>query len=593
MKEKPQSSQWNKLLSARIKPLNKRVRSIEKKTIRHAHTYVVQKADRFRSVRRHVIGWLVLVCILMFAAIAQMVFYGRNVADVQSQPGNVYAEGVVDKVNTLHPLYVSTPTAKALQKLIFSGLTSYDQNGRLQNDLAESIVVSEKGKKYTVTLRPHIMWHDGAQLTAEDVVYTVKAMQNPQINSRDYKTWKNITVTSQSSQEVTFTLPSAFGPFNSLLTFSVLPKHILKDIPVENIPESEFSKKPIGSGPFKAVGIQAVDITTGKNAVKLEASDTYWSGRPSLDRFLVYTYSQSKDLLNGLRAHEVSAAVDIPRSQLSQLQKAGYQIHNIPLDSGMFAFLKTDSPILKDVAVRQALVSLTNRQPIVDSQQGKKLEGPIVGQDLPKTSQVSQLPYDTAKALSLFEQAGWKKNAKNLLEKDGVILSLDVIAPNTYEYTSISQELARQWRKVGITVKQQFVDPQQIQQNILKPRAYDVVLYELEIGGDPDVMAYWHSSQRAGNGLNLSNFSSGISDDALLTARLREDSISRDAKYATFAKDWAAQAPAIALYQPTLSYTTFTEVDSLYSTTIVPSIADRFATASRWTISKGMVYKTP
>lgn len=593
MKEKPPSPQWNKLISSRIKPLNKRVQSIEKKSLRHAHKYVVQKANRFRSVRRHVIGWLILITFLMLAAILQMILYSRNVTSVQSQSGGVYAEGVVDKVNTLNPLYASTQTERALQRLIFSGLTIYDETGRLQNDVAESITVSEKGKRYSVILRPDVRWHDGKTLTAADVVYTVQAMQNPNIGSREYNTWKNITVSAANDREIVFTLPSPYGPFRAALTFSILPKHILERIPIETLAESSFSKNPIGTGPFRSASIKTVDITSGKNAVKLEANPRYWAGQPLLNRFIVYTYSKPKDLLKGLSSHEVSAAIDVPMKQADFLSKNDYTRHDVPINSGMFAFFKTDSPLLSDSMVRQALVSATNRVPIARAYHGQQLEGPIVNKQLIKTNQVSQLPFDALRAGQLFDQAGWRKNANNFREKDGKILELSLVAPNTYDYTQLSNRLAKQWRTQGVRIKQQFIDAQQIQQNILRPRTYDIVLYELEIGGDPDVMAYWHSSQRNAGGLNLANFSSGISDDALLTARLRDDMVSRDAKYASFVKDWTAQAPAVALYQPTVSYVSFSSVQSLTSQTIVPTIPDRFSTASTWTVNKTMTYQTP
>ena len=156
--------------------------------------------------------------------------------------------------------------------------------------------------------------------------------------------------------------------------------------------------------------------------------------------------------------------------------------------------------------------------------------------------------------------------------------------------------LASQWRGLGITVTTSIVDPSDTSQNvakdILQPRRFDVLLYQLTIGGDPDVYAYWHSSQ-ATNGFNFSNYANAISDDALVSARSRVEPDLRNAKYLTFARQWMADAPAIGLYQATTQYAYSKSVHALTSDEVLVSPGDRYAGVLYWSVGDRLVQRTP
>ena len=156
--------------------------------------------------------------------------------------------------------------------------------------------------------------------------------------------------------------------------------------------------------------------------------------------------------------------------------------------------------------------------------------------------------------------------------------------------------MAGQWRSLGISVTTSIVDPtdrsQNVVQNILQNRNYDVLLYQLTIGGDPDVYAYWHSSQ-ATNGFNFSNYASSVSDDALLSARSRIEPDLRNAKYLTFARQWLADAPAIGLFQATTQYAYSKSVHALPSDEVLISANDRYAEVLYWSVGDRLVQRTP
>jgi len=152
--------------------------------------------------------------------------------------------------------------------------------------------------------------------------------------------------------------------------------------------------------------------------------------------------------------------------------------------------------------------------------------------------------------------------------------------------------LAQVWYdELNIESDIKVVDPndatQNILQTVLQPRNFDVLVYELSLGGDPDVYAYWHSSQATNNGLNFSNYNNAISDDALESGRSKISAKQRADRYAKFTATWQADAPAIALYQPKFDYIHIRNVNE------VVNPVDRYVDVQYWATEKKSVYKTP
>jgi peptide/nickel transport system substrate-binding protein len=119
------------------------------------------------------------------------------------------------------------------------------------------------------------------------------------------------------------------------------------------------------------------------------------------------------------------------------------------------------------------------------------------------------------------------------------------------------------------------------------------LLYELFIGADPDVYAYWHSSQVGMSGYNFSNYINKTADAALASSRSRLEPELRNAKYKAFARQWLDDAPAIGLYQPVTEYIFNKHVRSIDPKTTLVSSQDRYANILYWSVGQESVYKTP
>lgn len=586
--EPKKSKAWHKFRKIDLKSVDKQSKKVEVATARHARKFLLGRLENLQHIRRHLIGWLLLLIVLISLNVAQVIFDQKYVSVEQPAEGSAYAEGVLGPLDNLNPLFAGSDAEVSATKLIFSGLLNYDTKGHLQTDVAQSVEISPNGKIYTINLKPDIKWHDGKSVTAQDVVFTVHAMQNPQTGARQFSSWQNIEVVANGPGQIVFTLPTSYGPFASALTFPILPEHILGKVPPEQLQENKFRHEPIGSGPFKYVDLQQVDVSKDKKALQLTRYDDYWSGPSKLSRFALYVYSNRDDLVKGIKHREVNAASGV------RVEARGLKSVEVPLNNGVFTLFRTDNPTLKDKNIRKALALGLNRQKLRDQLGGKKpLEGPIINNQTPLANQVAQFGYDFTAANKFLDTSGWVKGSDGIRSKDGQPLELRVVAVDTSNYRKLTKLLAQQWRLLGIKMETQLIDPEQIQQIILRPRAYDILVYELSMGGDPDGYAFWHSSQASGSGLNFSDYVSASADDALITARGRSNFAQRDAKYANFAKRWVEDVPAVALYHSTLNYTTTEGTYSIDQSDSLVSATDRYYNVIDWASEPGIVYNTP
>ncbi len=592
---------WRQFRSIKLdrKQFSKRVRKAETVTQRHAHRFVVKRLDNARLVTREITIWLLLIGGMIAALGVQLLWGQVSYMKIARDDGGRFVEGVVGTVETLNPLYVSTNSEASVSRLVFSSLYNYDKTSSLHQDLATGMTIDETDKVYTVTIRKDAQWHDKTPLTADDIVYTINTIKNPTVRSPLRVNWTDVGVKAIDKYTVQFTLPAVYAAFPYALTFPVLPQHILKDIAPGAIRESTFSRSPVGSGPFEFRRLQPADQLTNHKTVHLAVNDHYYGGRAKLDAFEIHAYETQDDVLKALRRGELAGAAGISVTARDKIDKKSYNVNSEPDDSGVYLLLNTSNPVLKDVKVRQALQAVTDTAAIRKQLSGdvQPLELPILPSQLGTVADIPTIgPANITKAQTLLDEAGWKMNGSYRV-KDGNRLELTVTTTKNSEYEPTVKLVAEQWQRLGIKVNQRVVDASQVSSNfvqdVLQRRNFDVLLYELMIGADPDVYAYWHSSQIGQTGYNFSNYNNKTADALLSSARSRLEPELRDAKYRQFAKQWLQDAPAIALYQPVTLYAADKNVHAVSDSSAYVTLADRYANVQYWTVSNRLVYKTP
>lgn len=556
-----------------------------------------KRLNRLWEVRRFMAAWIALLVILIGGVVLQGRALSGYYQQLQPVPGGTYTEGILGSFTNANPLYASGSVDAAVSRLVFASLFKYDSNNHLVGDLAAGYDVDSTGRIYTVHLRPGLTWQDGQPLTSQDVAFTYQVIQNPDAQSPLINSWQGIDVKAVDPLTVTFTLPNELSSFIFGLTNGIVPQHVLSRIPAAELRSVPFnSSQPVGAGPFKMQNIEVVGDTpdTREERIALVPFDQYHGGRPKLDGFIIRSFHDEKRLEKSFAGRELDGAAGFDTEPDSVKTDTTVTDYDIPLTSGVFAFFKTTEGVLQDAKVRQALVLAANPNEVI---QGlgypviavhEPLLAGMIGFDKSLEQSTNSLPAAT----KMLDDDGWQMGKDGIRTKAGQPLTFKLYSQNTSEYTYVTQVLQRQWRAAGVDV-QVYLEQSSDMQNVLALHNYDALLYGVSLGTDPDVFAYWHSSQadlRSANRLNFSEYKSEVADKSLEAGRTRSDPTLRAIKYKPFLQAWRDDAPALALYQPRFLYLTRGQLFN-FSIKSMNTDKGRYTNAENWMIKQAKVYK--
>ena len=200
---------------------------------------------------------LLLFLGLFFSSLLALliIFYDKN-TEINPGIGGKYTEGVVGSPRFINPLYAQVSDVdRSLVEIIFSGLMQYDNQGKITPDLAEGVEIKDDGKIYEVYLKKGLSWHDGQPISIDDVIFTVKTIQNSDYKSPLRGNYMGVEVEKINEEGVRFKLKTPYAGFIERLTFKILPKHIWENISPQNFLLTNYNLRPVGSGPYKFSGL--------------------------------------------------------------------------------------------------------------------------------------------------------------------------------------------------------------------------------------------------------------------------------------------------------------------------------------------------
>lgn len=500
--------------------------------------------------------------------------------------GGSYTEGALGIPQYINPLYATGSDVESdLTRLVFSGLVRYDGAGNIIPDLAESYTISDDQKTYTFTLRSGITWHDGESFNANDVVFTISAIQNPAYLSPLAMSFAGAAVHSPDERTVIFTLQEPFSPFLAALTVGILPAHIWEEIAPERAPLASFNTKPVGTGPFSF----AKFVKDNKGALRsmtFARNESFYRGTVYLNEITVKFYNDLPELTDAVRNKNVEgASVLAARDAISLAHDGIIALHapNLSQFTGAF-FNQKQSAVLADDDVRRALFLATNRTAVAESATGGNAT-PIVSPLLPgmqgaPTATVPDANSDGAK--TLLEEKGWTySEGATVRSKNAVPLAFTITTIDSPDLLAAAQELERQWESIGASVDVAIVDEITLQTDTIKNHAYDVLLAGERYGAYPDLYPFWHSSQTVSPGLNLCGFANRKVDTAIEEARASADPAKAAEAGQLLDAAFTEEIPAIMLYQPRYIYGIREKISGAdVATVTTPS--DRFTNVEEW-----------
>jgi len=486
---------------------------------------------------------------------------------------------------------------KDLARVIFSGLLKYDNQGNLIPDLAQNYVIGDSGKTYDVFLKKNAFWHDGKQVSADDVIFTLQVIQDADFRSPLRVNWAGIDVEKIDDFAVRFKLKNAYAPFLYNLTFGILPKHVWQNVSASDFALSEKNLKPTGSGPYVFKQLEKNKDGTIKS-IELTASKKFYLNGPFINQLTFRFYPDEDKAIAALKKSEIQGLSYISPQNYSVLENNSKDMFNIfairlPRYFALF-FNQSQSKVLADKNVRIALAQALDKDKLINQVLhgfGEKVDSPIIPGMLGFSSDIKTYGYDFQAASSTLGSAGWvDKNSDGIREKDGQALEFTLSTIPWQELSQTAEFLKDAWSGIGVKVNIETKETANLIQENIRPRQYQALLFGELLNIDPDPFAFWHSSQVKDPGQNLSIYENAQVDAILQDARQDLDPASRAKKYQQFNRIISQDIPAIFLYAPDYLYPVSAQLMGA-DFKIMVSPSDRFSQIENWYISTRRAWK--
>jgi peptide/nickel transport system substrate-binding protein len=398
-------------------------------------------------------------------------------AQGQARRGGTLRVGLDVDADTLDPRLTKNTSGFRVKELAFNGLVAINPDYSAVPDLAEKWENPDE-KTWVFHLRQGVKFHDGSNLTANDVKYTYESVLDQSFNSPARAFYLSVaTVEAPDPNTVKFTLKDPFAPFLSYMDLAIVPQ--------ASASKSDFGTKPVGTGPFK------VDTWNTGDSIEFSAFDDFYAGRANLDRVRVRVVPDNSARVVALESGDLDF-VQSPLSpqDVSRIQSAGkLKVDRTPAAGYTYVNLNCADPILSDKSVRQALSHLVNKQQIIDTIYkgiGKPANGPIVPGMWAYSPDIMSYDYNPDKAKQLLDDAGWKVGADGVRTKDGNRMSLVVRTHSEDpDRKQLIQVLQSEFQNVGIDATTNTVEFPALFQDVQDGKYQVVVIGWLNLS-DPD-----------------------------------------------------------------------------------------------------------
>jgi len=466
-------------------------------------------------------------------------------------------------------------------------------------DLAASYTLSKDGKTYTLKLKEGVQWHDGEPFSAEDVIFTIDAVQNSEYNSPLRTSWQGVKAETSDKNTIILTLKTPYGAFvENLALLGILPKHVWSKVMPQNFPLADFNLKPIGTGPYRFVKLQK-DSLGRIISVNLIANSDYFALPPLIKNLVFKFYLSEEEAVSAFNRKEVDGILLQTAQNKNQLRGlAGSSVFSLPSLRVYALFLNTNDPILKDRNVRSAINYAVNREELLNkllNSEGKIAVGPIPP-GLPGSSpDIKGYDFNPKKVQEILEKSGWVKNengifAKKLNKKDkeATPLKLTIVTAKSIQLIAV---LIRDYLKnVGIEADLKIISLGELQQNYLRTKNYSAILIGESYTNSIDPYVFWHGAAIKDPGLNLSLYNNKKVNKILEDTRQIIDPVKRAKKLEDFQKLVLSDAPAVFLYSPNYIYVVKNIVKNINLVNLaIPS--NRFSKINEWYIETERIWR--
>lgn len=550
--------------------------------------------------------WMLFgVLVIGLIASALAILQNLNTSFMVSVPiqGGSIHEGIVGTPRFVNPILAFGEADKDLTTLVYSGLMRKNTDGTLTPDLAESYEVTPNGLTYTFTLKQNIYFHDGKPVTVDDIVYTINQVKDPIIKSPKRGNWEGVEVVKIDERQVAFNLKQQYASFLENATLGIIPMHIWNNSsPIEL---NEANTQPIGSGPYQVQKTEKSNTGT-IDRYELSAFKKFALGRPFIKKITLSFYQNEEALMSALEKGEINQASSLNPSNAEKLEEAGYKIESatLPRIFGLF-FNQSQNQLFLEKSIIKAIDQTIDKDRIVNDVLlgfGIATDDPIppnmIGYQRLRTENSRSREEVLQEARNDLSKDGWNLGGSGFLEKTFTVdgkketrtLEFSIYTGNIPELAKVAELIREDLATLGMNVEVKTFDIGNLNQSVIRPRKYDVLLFGQIINNESDLFAFWHSSQIKDPGLNVALYTNSRVDKILEEAFVTADPSIRIKKYAEFEAEIKKDMPAVFLYSPNFVYVLSEEIQGV-SIDHIASPQARFYNSHLWYINTDKIWK--
>src|SRR3989344_1468863 len=440
--------------------------------------------------------FLVLAATMIVGFLGTAYKLNQSVSVLLPDKGGSLYEGIIGQPHFINPVLAIADPDRDMTSLVYAGLMRQDGMGGLVPELAERYEISEDGLSYTFYIRKGVEFQDGKDVTVNDIIFTIEIAKNPIAKSPMRAGWEGVEIEKVDDKTLKFWLKRPYAPFLENATMGILPKHIWKDIPIEQLSLSELNLSPVGAGPYKIS--KSSKNGSALTSLTLNSFSNYALGEPYICKIVFNFYPSEIELLNAYQNGDIDSISAISPQNLSKITRRDGDIKslNLPRIFGTF-FNQNEKPIFLEKPVRQALeMSIDKKQIVRDVLGGyaKEISSPIPEGSFGAIA-LTESEFNLDKAKTLLEKNGWKFSQEKMIymkeEKKQATkeLSFSISTSNAPDLIRTANILKSSWEKLGAKVDVKVFEISDLNQNVIRSKKYED--FQKEVQADsPSIFLY-------------------------------------------------------------------------------------------------------
>ena len=443
--------------------------------------------------------------------------------------GGTLSYGEYGRPATLDPITSNEMISLRLAELIFNGLVGINEKQEIVPELAEKWERSADGRTYTFFLRKDVLWHakegeEAKPFTADDVIFTYKIMMHPKTITPLKVRYEFIdSVTKVDDATVRFVLKRPILNALAKFSFKVIPKHGPANSTFLTR-EDPFVQNPIGTGPY------ILKTVTSEREIVLVANDSYFKGRPHIDKFVAKPFADQNIMTQALMFNAIDMIVLVNPRDIPEIQGDKRFILQ-PYNALSYSFFGYNmrNPTLADKRVRKAFTHAVNRQEMLDSffnGQGTIISGPFAPGSWAYNLDVAPLPFDPQAAAALLKEAGFSPGPDGILQKAGKKLALTLKVPIEKESEAVKRVVLafRNYLKnVGVDIKVEFEEWQAWKGDVFFEHDFDILFATWVFDDSADISSLFLTAEIGPWKNNFGGYSNPEVDSLIMESKLTLD----------------------------------------------------------------------